>query len=216
METHDQLREEVLDGDPTTDTPADHQETAETPPGDSEYTEDSPHHTEVAAINEQLLSKTEELHALNDKYLRLAAEFENYKRRAQRDHRQAVQFANESLLRDILPTLDNLERAIASAEACQGQPEQELANINGLLEGMNLTRKHFLNTLQKMGVQAFESLQEMFDPARHQAIGHVAPAPDVPGNSIVAEHQKGYFLHDRILRPAMVTVAQPPKEGAES
>ena len=210
MGTHDQLREEILDDDTTFGTPADHPETADASPEDSEHTEESPRNTETAAINEQLLSKTEELHALNDKYLRLAAEFENYKRRAQRDHRQAVQFANESLLRDLIPTLDNLERAIQSWQ--QGQDQ---GNVEGLLEGVNLTYKHFLDTLQKAGVTQFSGQGKTFDPARHQAVGQVETT-DIPEHTVVDEHQKGYVLHDRIIRPAMVTVAQPPKEGVES
>ena len=210
MGKHDQLREEILDDDPTISTPADHPETADAPPGESEHTEDSQPNTEAMEINEQLLTKTEELHALNDKYLRLAAEFENYKRRAQRDHRQAVQFANESLLRDILPTLDNLERAIQS-----WQPGQNQGNVEGLIEGVNLTCKSFIDTLQKMGMTQFSCKGETFDPARHQAVGQVETT-DIPEHTVVDEHQKGYVLHDRIVRPAMVTVAQPPKEGAES
>ncbi len=210
MGTHDQLQEEVRDDDPTIDTPAMRPETDDVPHGEDDNPDHAPPPDDVAAINELLLSKTEELYALNDKYLRMAAEFENYKRRAQRDHRQAVQFANESLLRDILPTLDNLERAIQS-----WQPGQDGGNIEGLLEGVNLTYKHFLDTLNKRGMTQFSCKGETFDPTRHQAVGQVETA-DAPEHTVVDEHQKGYVLHDRIVRPAMVTVAQPPKEGAES
>ena len=103
------------------------------------------------------------MHALNDKYLRLAAEFDNYKRRVQRDQRDTIRFANEKLFKDLLPTLDNLERALQSG--------REQARIEGLLEGVDLTYKHFLDTLQKMGIKQVTSVGETFDPAQHQAVG---------------------------------------------
>ncbi len=154
----------------------------------------------------QLLEKDEELHALNDKYLRLAAEFDNYKRRVQRDQQDTVRFANEKLCKDLLPTLDNLERALQSGRE-QGQ-------VEGLLEGVDLTYKHFLDTLKKMGIQQVSSVGEEFDPAKHQAVGQVE-STTVPENVVVDEYQKGYFLHDRILRPAMVTVAKAKTEPGD-
>jgi len=173
---------------------------------------------EVPSLTDQLLEKDEELHALNDKYLRLAAEFDNYKRRVQRDQQDTIRFANEKLFKDLLPTLDNLERALQSG--------REQDRIEGLLEGVDLTYKHFLDTLQKMGIKQISSVGEVFDPAKHQAVGQVE-STTIPENVIVDEYQKGYFVHDRILRPAMVTVAkakldpdndegQESKEGAEA
>lgn len=173
---------------------------------------------EVPSLTDRLLEKDEELHALNDKYLRLAAEFDNYKRRVQRDQQDTIRFANEKLFKDLLPTLDNLERALQSG--------REQGRIEGLLEGVDLTYKHFLDTLQKMGIKQVSSVGEVFDPAKHQAVGQVE-STTIPENVIVDEYQKGYFVHDRILRPAMVTVAkaktepgdeeaQESKEGAEA
>ncbi len=153
-------------------------------------------------LQSELTAKNEELQILNDKYLRLAAEFENYKRRAQRDQNDTVRYANEKLLKDLLPTVDNLERAI--------QYRQEQSNNEGLLEGIELTYKQLLDTLEKLGVRQVEkSVGEPFDPAKHQAVGHVESST-VAENCVVDEYQKGYFLQDRILRPAMVTVAQAP------
>ena len=170
---------------------------------------------EAPSLTDQLLQKDEELHALNDKYLRLAAEFDNYKRRVQRDQQDTIRFANEKLFKDLLPTLDNLERALQSGR------EQDRGE--GLLEGVDLTYKHFLDTLQKMGIKQVSSVGEVFDPAKHQAVGQVE-STTVPENVIVDEYQKGYFVHDRILRPAMVTVAKTKEpdnreglqEGAEA
>ncbi len=175
--------------------------------GDSENQQEK---ADVPSLTDQLLEKDEELHALNDKYLRLAAEFDNYKRRVQRDQQDTIRFANEKLFKDLLPTLDNLERALQSGH--------EQNRIEGLLEGVDLTYKHFLDTLQKMGIKQVSSVGEVFDPAKHQAVGQVE-STTIPENVIVDEYQKGYFVHDRILRPAMVTVAktkEPDNEGVET
>ena len=164
-----------------------------------ELPENPQQNEEVGENQTQPLNKTDEIEAVNDKYLRLAAEFENYKRRVQRDQSDTIRFANEKLLRDMLPTLDNLERAIQSG--------RNQDNVDKLLEGIDLTYKHFIETLQKMGMTQVSSVGEIFDPAKHQAVGQVESS-SVPENAIVEEYQKGYFLHDRILRPAMVTVAK--------
>jgi molecular chaperone GrpE len=150
-------------------------------------------------LQSELTAKMTELQELNDKHLRLAAEFENYKRRAQRDQSDTVRFANEKLLKDLLPTIDNLERAL--------QCSQEKSDTEGLLQGVELTYKQFLDTLQKLGVKQVTSAGEPFDPAKHQAVGQVESST-VAENCVVDEYQKGYFLQDRILRPAMVTVAK--------
>ena len=141
----------------------------------------------------------EELQILQEKYLRLAAEFDNYKRRAQRDQTDTIRYANESILKNLLPIIDNLERAIQCAKE---------SGTNGpLLEGVELTHKQFLETVGKLGVKQISSTGNLFDPAMHQAVAQVESGTAEP-NTIIEEFQKGYFLHDRILRPAMVTVAK--------
>jgi molecular chaperone GrpE len=148
----------------------------------------------------------EELQIFQDKYLRLAAEFENYKRRAQRDQRDSIRFGNESLLKNLLPIIDNLERAIRCAkDAGTGGP---------LLEGVELTHKQFLETVGKMGVRQVCSEGSHFDPTIHQAVTQVE-RDGVEPNTVVEEFQKGYFLHDRILRPAMVSVAKEKSDLTE-
>ena len=155
---------------------------------------------EPETLEQQLELKTEEARISQDKYLRLAAEFENYKRRSQRDQSDSIKFGNEKLIKDLLPTLDNLERAIQSAE--------EQQSTGALLEGIILTHKQFLETLSKLGLHQISSLGEEFDPAKHQAVAQVE-SDTVPLNNVIEEYQKGYFLHERIIRPAMVTVAKP-------
>lgn len=214
MSENTQPKDEVQNDESVLESPADQFETASSDGAAEDSPENSQQNEEVRESQDELLDKTDELQALNDKYLRLAAEFENYKRRAQREQGDTIRFANERLLRDMLPTLDNLERAIQSG--------RNHGNLEGLLEGVDLTYKHFLETLQKMGVSQVSSVGESFDPAKHQAVGHVESST-VAENGIVDEYQKGYFLHDRILRPAMVTVAKAkpddedasqPQEGA--
>jgi molecular chaperone GrpE len=154
-----------------------------------------------------LAQKTVECQALQEKYLRLAAEFENYKRIAQRDQREYSRFANEQLLKELLPVVDNLERAIQSAKT---GPDS-----NTLIEGVQLTLKQFLETLSKFGVRPITSVGQPFDPSRHQAVTRTH-APDAPENTVVEEFQKGYLLHERVLRPAMVTVATGQRNTAQS
>ena len=141
----------------------------------------------------------EELQIYQDKYMRLAAEFENYKRRAQRDQSDSIRYANESLLKNLLSTIDNLERAIKSGK--------DAGTTGPLLEGIELTHKHILETVGKLGVRQVSSTGEVFDPNIHQAVAQVESDTAEP-NTVVEEFQKGYFLHDRILRAAMVTVAK--------
>lgn len=146
----------------------------------------------------QLAAKDEELKALNDKYLRLAAEFDNYKRLAQRDQRDQIRFGNEQLLKELLPVVDNLERAIKAAKDSKGS--------DGLVKGVDLTLKQLNGALGKFGVQTIPTVGEAFDPSGHQAVASV-PSDRVPEKHVVEEFQRGYRLHDRILRPAMVTVS---------
>jgi molecular chaperone GrpE len=162
--------------------------------------------TQDAAVQDALAQKTEECKALNEKYLRQAAEFENYKRLAQRDQREQIKFGNEQLLKELLPVLDNLERAIKAARDNGGNP--------ALVQGVDLTLKQLSGALTKFGVQSVATVGQAFDPSAHQAVSHV-PSDTVPSNHVVDEFQKGYRLHDRILRAAMVSVSSGPKNAGE-
>lgn len=141
----------------------------------------------------------DEAQAAVERYLRLAAEFENYKKRVQKDQLEYIKYANERLLKDLLPVLDNLQRALEHA--------QQPGSTNGLVQGVELTCKQYAEALSRFGVKPIPSVGLPFDPAVHQAVAMVeAKAGQMP-NTIVAEHEKGYYLYDRVLRPAMVTVA---------
>ena len=153
---------------------------------------------EAGDLQEALAARVEEHKALNDKYLRLAAEFENYKRLMQRDQRDQIKFGNEQLLKELLPVIDNMERAIKAARENDGN--------SALVEGVDLTLKQLAGVLTKFGVQPVETVGLAFDPSTHQAVAHI-PSETVPSNHVVDEFQKGYRLHDRILRASMVSVS---------
>jgi molecular chaperone GrpE len=159
-----------------------------------------------SSIQDELASKSEECKTLNDRYLRLAAEFENYKRLIQRDQREQIRFGNEQLLKELLPVVDNLERAIKAARTNGGE--------SALVQGVELTLKQLSGTLARFGVQAIETAGHAFDPSTHQAVSY-GPSNDVPANNVLDEFQKGYRLHDRILRAAMVSVSSGPAHPSE-
>ncbi len=149
-------------------------------------------------LHDSLASRAEEVQGLQDKYLRLAAEFENYKKLTLRDQREHVRFANERLLKELLPVIDNLERAIRSGK--------ENPAGDALIQGVELTLKQALETLARFGLQPMDSVGKPFDPAWHQAVTKVESGTQ-PENTVIEEFQRGYVLHDRVLRAAMVSVA---------
>jgi molecular chaperone GrpE len=160
----------------------------------------------VAELELALAAKAEEVTGLNDKYLRLAAEFDNYKRLAQRDQRDQIRFGNEHLLKELLPVVDNLERAIKSS--------REGAGSDVLIQGVDLTLKQLTGALTKFYVVPVETVGRPFDPATHQAVTSVT-SETVPKQHVVDEFQRGYLLHDRILRAAMVSVSSGPTDGVQ-
>lgn len=154
--------------------------------------------SELDEVRQSLAAKSEEAKTFQDKYLRLAAEFENYKKLAQKQKQDYSQFANESLLKELLPVVDNLERALKCVRDGHA--------ADGLIQGVELTLKQFTETLAKFGVKPIISLGAAFDPTRHQAVAQ-QESPTAAENTVIEEYQKGYQLHDRILRAAMVVVA---------
>ena len=157
--------------------------------------------SEIAKLRQQLEAKELEAKENYDRFVRQLAELDNFKKRMAREKADAIRYANEELTRDLLPVLDNLERAIEHAkEGGNGKP---------LVEGIEMVLKGFLEALSKHGVKQISALGEFFDPAKHEAIAQVASEQHKP-NTVVAEHHKGYYLLDRLLRPALVTVAKVP------
>lgn len=155
--------------------------------------------------HDALAAKVEECKSLHDRYLRLAAEFENYKRLSQRDQRDQIRYGNEQILKELLPVVDNLERAIKAAKESGGAEE-------ALVQGVDLTLKQLIGILEKFGVHRVEAVGHPFDPASHQAVSQV-PSATIPEQHVAEEYQKGYRLHDRILRAAMVGVSSGPADS---
>ena len=140
-----------------------------------------------------------------DRLLRLSAEFENYKKRSSRELADFRKFANEQIIKDLLGVIDNLERALASASGQEG-------SADSIAEGVDMTLKEILKILEKHGVTVIAAQGETFDPTYHQAVMQQA-SDDHPPNTVVQELQKGYLLHNRLLRPSMVAVS---KAGGDS
>lgn len=132
----------------------------------------------------------------HERYLRVAADFDNWKKRAAKEREDTVRFGNERLLKDVLPVVDNLERALASASS----------DASTLLEGVRLVLKQFVDTLQRHQVKSFSAVGEPFDPARHEAL--MQQESDAPANTVISEMSKGYLLNDRLIRPAAVVVSK--------
>src|SRR6202795_2057360 len=171
-------------------------ENLDTPsPGDCPATEDT---GLVEELQLALAEKTKKFNELNDKYLRLAAELDNYKRLAQRDQRDLIRFGNEQLLKELLPVVDNLERAVKAA--------REGGSSDVLIQGVDLTLKQLTEALTRFHVIPVETVGQPFDPATHQAVTSVA-SEKVPERHVVDEFQRGYLLHDRIFRAAMGSVS---------
>ena len=137
--------------------------------------------------------------ACQDKLLRLAAEFENYKKRMIRDRQTYVKYAEENILKDLLPSIDNLERAIEQDESTR--------NVETLLEGVELTLKGLQTTVSKYGLVPIESVGLAFDPNLHEALV-MESSDEVPAQSVLREFEKGYHYKDRLLRAAKVVVSK--------
>ena len=155
------------------------------------------------ALEAEIAALREELRHANDRWLRERADLENVKKRAARDRADTLRFATESLLKDLLPVVDNLERAVEHARS--GGDGQSL------VEGVALVLKALLDVLERHGVTRVAAKGAAFDPAHHEAMAHVETSEHDP-NVVVEEHQPGYRLNDRLLRPALVSVAKPPAE----
>ena len=153
----------------------------------------------ISKLQAGLKEKTTEIESLNDRLLRLQAEFENYKKRAARERSEFVRFANEGLLLDLLPVVDSLEHAATTTRSG--------IDAQGVAEGLDVIHRLFQVTLEKAAVKFIEALGHEFDPNFHQAVAQVE-STDGRDNIVVEEVRKGYLLEGRLLRPAMVKVSK--------
>jgi molecular chaperone GrpE len=160
----------------------------------------------VTALEADLAAAREEAKQAQDRWLRERADLENVKRRAAREKQDALRFGAEGLARDLLPVVDNLERALAHAGAG--------TDAGALAQGVDLVLKGLRDVLERHGVTRVPAAGTSFDPSHHEAVAHVPSAEHAQG-AVIEEHQAGYRLHDRLLRPAMVSVSKgaPPKQN---
>jgi molecular chaperone GrpE len=182
------------------------------PSGDEDRVVEGPEPGSEARSDEERLRselelKSEEAARYYDQLLRARAELDNVRKRLQREKAEALRFANEALVRDLLPFLDNLERAIVHAESGgNGAP---------LVEGVRLALRGALDSLERHGVRRVEATGQRFDPSRHEAVAQVPDAAR-PANEVVEQFLPGYLLHERLIRPAQVSVsAAPPVENPQ-
>jgi molecular chaperone GrpE len=160
--------------------------------------------SELASLRQQLEAKEQEAKTNYDRLLRQAAELENFKKRTIREREDSIRFANEALIKDLLPVVDNLERAVAHAQGGgNGKP---------LVEGVEMVIRGLLDVFNKHGVTQIEAIGQPFDPVKHEAMAQVESENHEP-NTVVEEHHKGYLLHSRLLRPALVSVSKRGKKN---
>ena len=141
---------------------------------------------------------TAEIQEINDKYLRLYAEFENYKKRVNKDKEEIFKYGNESLLYELLPVIDNLEMALKHATNSVSE---------GLVQGVEITLKELQRTLEKFGLSPIEANGKPFDPLVHHAMTQVE-RDDVDEKTVVEEFRRGYMFRDKVLRPSLVAVSK--------
>lgn len=143
----------------------------------------------------------EELAVIHDRYMRLGAEFENFKKRSERERLTSIRFANETLLSDLLPVIDHLEAAISAATNHSAE---------NIVSGVQLVLKQFKDVVAKAGLKEFSSLGLPFNPNLHEALAQRESAEHEP-STVIEEFQKGYMLNDRLVRPARVVVSKNPE-----
>jgi molecular chaperone GrpE len=150
-------------------------------------------------LKQKLEEKEKEAGELKERLLYQQADFENFKKLKAKEKQEALKFGNETLVKDLLPVIDNLERAIQ--HGCKSEDSK------AIVEGVELTLNSFLKVLEKFGVTRVDALERGFDPNVHEAIAQEAREDKAPG-TVVTELQKGYIMDGRLLRPSMVTVAK--------
>ena len=152
----------------------------------------------------------EQLEETRDRLMRLAAEFENYKKRMERERSRLLKYAGENILRDLLATVDNIDRAVEQGSAAADDDSKKLV---AMLEGLALTRKGLMATMERYGVEPLASVGQQFNPDEHDAMV-MEPSDEVPANHVLQEFARGYRFKDRVLRHARVVVSSGPAQAS--
>lgn len=163
---------------------------------------------ELQDLKNHYEEKSKEFDEQKEQFLRLQAEFENFRRRSLKEKQESLKFGHQNLVKDLLSAVDNLERAVEHGAQIAG------AEAKGILDGVELVHREVLGAMAKHAVAEIEAEGKSFDPAVHEAMGQV-PNGDVPPNTVLQVLQKGYVIHDRMLRPSRVLVSREltPEEG---
>ena len=154
---------------------------------------------EMSKMQQDLEEAEAQTQSAVNKMMRLAAEFDNYKKRSAKEHENIRKYAAENLIKELLPIVDNFERAIESAS--------ESKDFDSFLDGVKLILSQMINLLEKEGVIAIKAVGEAFNPNFHEAVMHIN-SDKYPENVVTEEYQKGYILKDRVIRPSMVAVSK--------
>jgi molecular chaperone GrpE len=157
---------------------------------------------ELQALKREFDQLGKDRDEVQDRHLRLQAEFDNFRRRGLKERQEAHNFGHQNVVKDLLPTVDNLDRAIAhSSEGSGGE------DLQALLQGIELVRREFLGVLSKHGVTKIEAQQQPFDPAFHEAMSQIVD-DTVPAGTVIQVLEEGYQLRSRMLRPSRVIVSK--------
>lgn len=182
---------------------------AERPQGDQgrQSGADAPPTDELARLQQELAACREESAGHRDQFIRAQAELDNYRKRTNKEVEQMLRYQALPLARDLLPGLDNLERTLKAAQVAP--------NVDDLVQGVELIQKQFLDVLARHSIEPVSAVGETFDPNRHEAILQI-PSADHPPMTIIEEAERGYVLHDRVVRPSKVVVAQSPAAAGKN
>ncbi len=161
----------------------------------------------VSPEEAERIALIEERDRLKDQLLRTAADFDNYRKRSRRDVEEAQRRAQEETIREMLPVVDNLERAVQASE--------QAPDVNAVAEGVRMVLRGFDDIAQRLGLTRIAAAGERFDPSVHDAVQQVETS-DLPPGTVIAELVPGYVLRDKLLRPALVVVAKPPAKPADA
>jgi len=190
-----------LDGNPKKETDAEVAAMAmEDPQNKSEKTDQVKVDDPMKDLEAQLEAKEQEAKENYDRLLRVSAEFENYKKRTSRELEEFRKYANQSLIKELLSVVDNLELAMNSTNGHKTIDQ-------GLLQGLDMTHTEILKVFEKFNVKPIEAKGQIFDPTFHEAVMQ-EETDEFDENTVINELQKGYLIHDRLLRPSMVVVAR--------
>jgi molecular chaperone GrpE len=162
----------------------------------------------IDELESQLKAKEQEAKENYERLLRVSAEFENYKKRASREMDEFRKYSNQSLIKEMLSVVDNLELAMSSTNGHEDIDQ-------GLLQGLEMTHREILKVFEKFDVKPISAKGQSFDPTYHEAVMQ-EETDEVPANTVVNELQKGYLIHDRLLRPSMVVVAKSKTKNNEA